>query len=394
MRRRRTSRGDERVNSDAFSDAVLASSRFLVDSEAMRPDARAWFEHRTTSAASLAELDLDALLRAKRRGGHRVSVVLPARNEAATVGRLVADLHERWVRRLPLVDELLVMDSDSTDATAAVARAAGADVVATTDVLPAHGSRPGKGEALWKSLAATTGDLVVFLDADLLGDVAHYVPGLLGPLLTEPQVAYVKGCYTRPLRDRRPGAAGRRRPGHRADRPSAAQRAVAGARRVRPAARRRVRRPPLGPGAGAVRLRLRRGGRAAHRPAAARRPRLARPGRPRRPPAHLAVARRRSARWPARWSRAARSAARRPARIDASGLLTQFRHDGVGFVPRSTAVAVDERPPMDDRRRVPLALGRAGRLTTSGGSTPGRVAASSGRQGRIAACRLLPVPLR
>src|SRR3954462_10309492 len=103
------------------------------------------------------------------------------------------------MRRLPLVDELLVMDSDSTDSTAAVARAAGADVVATTEVLPAHGSRPGKGEALWKSLAATTGDLLVFLDADLLGDVVHYVPGLLAPLLPDPQVTYVKGCYTRPL---------------------------------------------------------------------------------------------------------------------------------------------------------------------------------------------------
>src|SRR5918996_4463310 len=166
----------------------------LDQSEPMRPDARAWFRHRTTSATSLAEIDLDALLFAKRRGGHRVSVVLPARNEEATVGRLVADLRQRWMVRLPLVDELLVVDSDSTDATAAVARAAGADVVATTDVLPGQGSRPGKGEALWKSLAATTGDLVVFLDADLLGDVVHYVPGLLGPLLTEPQVSFVKGC--------------------------------------------------------------------------------------------------------------------------------------------------------------------------------------------------------
>src|SRR3954464_15286677 len=165
----------------------------------MRPDARAWFQHRTTSATSLSAIDVDALLRAKRRGGHRVSVVLPARNEEATVGRLVADLRERWTRRLPLVDELLVVDSDSTDATAAVARAAGADVVATTEILPAHGTRPGKGEALWKSLAATSGDLVVFLESDLLGDVAHYVPGLLGPLLADPQVDYVKGCYTRPL---------------------------------------------------------------------------------------------------------------------------------------------------------------------------------------------------
>ena len=165
----------------------------------MRPDARAWFDARTTSAGSLADVDVPGLLRAKRRGGHRVSVVLPARDEEATVGRLVADLRRRWVRDVPLVDELVVMDSDSTDRTAGVAAAAGADVVPTARVLPAHGSRPGKGEALWKSLAATTGDLLVFLDADLLGDVDHFVPGLLGPLLTDPGVQYVKGCYTRPL---------------------------------------------------------------------------------------------------------------------------------------------------------------------------------------------------
>ncbi|MGY1698707.1 glucosyl-3-phosphoglycerate synthase [Geodermatophilus sp. SYSU D00766] len=165
----------------------------------MRPDARAWFSGRTSTVRSLADVDLDALLLARRRGGHRVSVVLPARDEAATVGGLVADLVARWVRAVPLVDEVLVVDSDSTDRTAEVARAAGAEVVAAADVLPAHGSRPGKGEALWKALAATDGDLVVFLDADLLGDVAHYVPGLLAPLLTDPQVGYVKGCYTRPL---------------------------------------------------------------------------------------------------------------------------------------------------------------------------------------------------
>ena len=171
----------------------------MSDSGRMRPDARAWFEHRTTSATSLAEIDVPALLAAKRRGGHRVSVVLPARNEAATVGGLVRDLVTRWVEEVPLVDEVLVMDSDSTDDTASIARAAGADMVATADVLPGHGSRRGKGEALWKSLAATSGDLIVFVDSDLLNDVSHYVPGLLGPLLTDPRVDYVKGCYTRPL---------------------------------------------------------------------------------------------------------------------------------------------------------------------------------------------------
>ncbi|OMQ14363.1 glucosyl-3-phosphoglycerate synthase, partial [Modestobacter sp. VKM Ac-2676] len=80
------------------------------------------------------------------------------------------------------------------------------------DVLPAHGSRRGKGEALWKGVAATSGDLVVFMDSDLLGDVSHYVPGLLIPLLTDPRVDYVKGCYTRPLTvdgEHRPAGGGR-----------------------------------------------------------------------------------------------------------------------------------------------------------------------------------------
>jgi glucosyl-3-phosphoglycerate synthase len=178
----------------------------------MRPDARAWFEHRTTSATSLAEIDVDALLLAKRRGGHRISVVLPARDEEATVGVLVRDVVDRWVDGVPLVDEVLVVDSNSTDRTADVARAAGADVVAAADVLPSYGDRPGKGEALWKSLAATSGDLVVFMDSDLLGDVSHYVPGLLAPLLTDPRVDYVKGCYTRPLSidgEHRPAGGGR-----------------------------------------------------------------------------------------------------------------------------------------------------------------------------------------
>src|SRR6201747_415114 len=178
----------------------------------MRPDARAWFDHRTTSATSLAEIEVDALLLAKRRGGHRSSVVLPARDEEATVGVLVRDLVERWVDGVPLVDEVVVIDSNSRDRTALVARAAGAEVVAAADVLPSHGDRPGKGEALWKSLAATTGDLVVFMDSDLLGDVSHYVPGLLSPLLADPRVAYVKGCYTRPLSidgEHRPAGGGR-----------------------------------------------------------------------------------------------------------------------------------------------------------------------------------------
>ncbi|MGY1815393.1 glucosyl-3-phosphoglycerate synthase [Blastococcus sp. SYSU D00820] len=309
----------------------------------MRPDAAAWFRNRTTSAASLADLDVPALLRAKRRGGHRVSVVLPARDEEATVGRLVADIAARWVRRVPLVDELLVVDSDSTDATAAVARAAGADVVAAADVLPAHGSRPGKGEALWKSLAATTGDLVVFLDADLLGDVAHYVPALLGPLLADPQVGYVKGCYTRPLEVEGVSTpAGGGRVTELTARPllNALWPELAGV--VQPlggeyAGRRSVlERVPFVSGYGVEvgllvdLLQLTGLGGLAQVDLGVRR--------------HTSQAQEALGRMAGQV--VSTVLARAGGAREAGGLLTQFRHDGAGFVPVSTPVAVDERPPM------------------------------------------------
>lgn len=311
----------------------------------MRPDARAWFRHRTTSATSSAGVDVDSLLRAKRRGGHTISVVLPARDEAATVGLLVGDLHEHWVRRVPLVDELVVVDSDSTDATAAVARAAGADVVATADILPAHGSRPGKGEALWKSLAGTTGDLVVFLDADLLGDVTHYVPGLLGPLLTDPHVDYVKGCYTRPLEvDGVVVPAGGGRVTELTARPllNALWPELAGF--VQPlggeyAARRSaIEQVPFvsayGVEVGLLIDLLELGGLSS----------LAQ--------VDLGVRRHSSQSEEALGTMAGQVVSTVLARAsggvgpDASGLLTQFRREGSGFVPHSSAVAVDERPPM------------------------------------------------
>ena len=311
----------------------------------MRPDARAWFEHRTTSATSLRGVDVDALLLAKRRGGHRTSVVLPARDEEATVGGLVADLVARWVTAVPLVDEVLVVDSDSTDGTAAAARAAGAEVVAAADVLPAHGSRPGKGEALWKALAATTGDLVVFLDSDLLGDVGHYVPGLLTPLLTDARVQYVKGCYTRPLDldgVHRPAGGGRvteltARPLLNALWPE-----LAGF--VQPlggeyAGRRSVlEQVPFVSGYGVevgllVDL-LRECGLAG----------LAQVDLGTRRHSHQgdqALGRMAGEIVSTVLSRAASGLMQEP-----GGLLTQFTHDGTGFVPHSSAVAVDERPPL------------------------------------------------
>jgi glucosyl-3-phosphoglycerate synthase len=162
------------------------------------PRAHRWFWQRTSRAA---DWPADLLIAAK--GDTRVSVVLPALDEQATVGRIVQAIRRELVERRHLVDELVVVDSGSVDDTIAVAQAAGARVVRREDVMPHLPARPGKGEVLWRSLAATTGDVVVFVDSDLSDFTSTFVTGLLGPLLTDPAVQFVKATYDRPLH--RPG---------------------------------------------------------------------------------------------------------------------------------------------------------------------------------------------
>lgn len=145
------------------------------------------------------QFDVPALVAQKDAAGLTASLVLPARNEEATVGRVLAAYLP--LRDAGLLDEVLVVDSLSTDGTAEVARAAGAAVVAVGDVVPEVPAVAGKGEALWRGLAATTGDLVAYCDADVLDAGPHYVVGLLGPLLAEPEVQLVKGYYRRPIVD-------------------------------------------------------------------------------------------------------------------------------------------------------------------------------------------------
>lgn len=148
----------------------------------------------------------DALVEAKR--GRTVSVVLPARDEASTVGGIVERICDALVAAVALVDEVLVVDDRSSDGTAEVARDAGARVVRSVDVLPELGGRAGKGEALWKGLAASTGDLVAFCDADLRDFDPRFVVGLVGPLLVHDDVRFVKAFYDRPL-DGSPRGGGR-----------------------------------------------------------------------------------------------------------------------------------------------------------------------------------------
>ena len=148
----------------------------------MQDHVRTWLRQRTSH---WQDWPPERLLAAKRAAGTRISVVIPARNEERTVGRVVAALRQALLTATPLVDEIIVVDSDSTDGTARAAERAGAVVHRSRDIAPALGSYPGKGEALWKSLLVT---------------------GLLGPLLADSQVQLVKGFYER-VRTERDGSA-------------------------------------------------------------------------------------------------------------------------------------------------------------------------------------------
>jgi len=158
------------------------------------PIVEAWTTYRTYNAM---QWTAHRLARAKK--ATTVSVVIPARNEEATVGAIVATIREHLVERVRLVDEILVVDSRSTDATAEVAAAAGARVVSQDDVTRGLPRMTGKGDALWAGLAASRGEVVAFVDGDLREFSPHFVTGLLGPLLCDGSVEFVKGFYHRPL---------------------------------------------------------------------------------------------------------------------------------------------------------------------------------------------------
>lgn len=156
-------------------------------------DGPGWFRDRTFVCG---QFDLAELSRRKAAAGTTVSVVLPARNEAGTVGTVVAAIGSLCGC---LVDEVVVIDGGSSDSTAVSATEAGARVHLDSSVLPQFGATRGKGDALWRGLSVTSGDIVVYVDADIRNPDARFVWGLLGPLLTDPDIHLVKGFYERPL---------------------------------------------------------------------------------------------------------------------------------------------------------------------------------------------------
>ncbi|MEQ8840356.1 MAG: glucosyl-3-phosphoglycerate synthase [Acidimicrobiales bacterium] len=152
-----------------------------------------------TEVRSHSALDFPLAMLQEAKGDHTISVCIPARNEEATVGTIVGAIHDHLASNgHTFVDEILVIDDRSDDDTAAVATAEGATVVQVADILPECGPGRGKGNVLWKSVAACTGDLIVWIDADLTSFTPACVTGLVGPLLTDPAVAMVKGYYERP----------------------------------------------------------------------------------------------------------------------------------------------------------------------------------------------------
>ena len=175
----------------------------------MHPEAREWADTRTWTTDTI---HVDAVAEAKTASGLRVSVVIPARDESATIAPIVQTVRTLTDGSHPVVDEVIVIDSDSTDTTMTVARTAGATVIASADIRPDLGTHSGKGEAIWKSLFVTSGDVLVFLDADVTTMTPDYVTRLIAPLVLDPSIALVKGFYDRDLAnasEQRSGQGGR-----------------------------------------------------------------------------------------------------------------------------------------------------------------------------------------
>ena len=181
----------------ARAETLAAADRAAEEARAVPVRVERWFGESNFHHAEFA--DLRRLVTLKEKQKLTISLVLPTLNEEETIGPIVRRAMREMVGRVPLLDEVLVIDSASTDRTREIAEAEGARVVQHPDVLTRYGSFVGKGEALWKSVFETTGDIIVWADTDVKNWHHRMVYGTLGPLLHEPRLQYVKGYYQRPI---------------------------------------------------------------------------------------------------------------------------------------------------------------------------------------------------
>lgn len=157
-----------------------------------------WFAENTYHTREF--MDLERLLQLKEDQGVTISLALPALNEEQTVGKVIQTVKTALMDQIPLLDEMVLIDSGSEDRTREIASDLGIPVFIHQEILPQYGAYTGKGEALWKSLYIVNGDIIAWIDTDIKNIDPRFVFGILGPLLDSPNVRYVKGFYRRPLR--------------------------------------------------------------------------------------------------------------------------------------------------------------------------------------------------
>ena len=181
----------------ARAETLAAADRAAEEARAVPVRVERWFAEANFHHAEFN--DLRRLVQLKEKQGVTISLVLPTLDEEETIAPIVRRAMREMMGRVPLLDEILVIDSASSDRTRELAEAEGARVVQHPDVLTRYGSFRGKGEALWKSLFETSGDIIVWADTDVRNWHPRFVYGTLGPLLHEPRLQYVKGYYQRPI---------------------------------------------------------------------------------------------------------------------------------------------------------------------------------------------------
>jgi glycosyltransferase involved in cell wall biosynthesis/nucleotide-binding universal stress UspA family protein len=157
-----------------------------------------WFAENTFHADEF--LNMKQIMALKEKQGSTISLAMPSLNEENTVGKVITTIKKALMDDVPLLDEIILVDSNSSDRTREIAEQLGIPVYIHQQLLPELGQREGKGEALWKSLLVTRGDIIAWIDTDIANIHPRFVYGIIGPLLLNQTIQFVKGFYRRPLR--------------------------------------------------------------------------------------------------------------------------------------------------------------------------------------------------